>query len=317
MCLFISKAIYIPLIVIIAVIMIFLLLLLICFFKTFYSPSRKKENNIEYPLLNDDIYKPYHDVLISYLKQVNKMEYIDVYIKSFDGLILHGRFYRYSDDAPIELVFHGYRGSARRDLSGGVSRCFKLKHSILAVDNRASGYSQGHVISFGINESKDCLLWIDFILKNINKDAKIILGGISMGGAIVTMVGNKNLPSNVVGIVADCGYTSPKKIIEKVIKDMHLPVKIFYPLIKLSAKIFGNFDLEENSSIDSLKTCKVPVLFIHGTADSFVPYEMSVENYNACASKKKLVSFKDAGHGLCYMVDSNKYLKEIEGFFKI
>ena len=312
---FLSSYIYIPLIIILFIVVLFFILLLICFLKTFYSPSRTKTNKLEYPVLNESVYKPYHSLMIDYIKKANKLEYKDASIKSFDGLTLKGKFYKYSDNAVIEIIFHGYKGSAKRDLSGGIDRCFKLGHSVLIVDNRASGFSDGHVISFGINESKDCLRWIDYVINNIDKNAKIILAGISMGAATVMMVSNKELPQNVIGIVADCGYTSPKEIIKIVIKNMHLPVKLFYPLIKLSAKIFGRFNLEENCPIQALKNAKVPVFFIHGDEDAFIPFSMSKESYDACCTNKKIVKIAKAGHGLAYAVDPITYLKEMDDFF--
>ena len=115
---------------------------------------------------------------------------------------------------------------------------------------------------------------------------------------------------------ADCGYTSAKEIIKKVLRDMHLPADFFYPFVKLGAKIFGRFDLDSYSPIESMKKCKLPVIFIHGDADDFVPYSMSEENYAACAApEKRLVITKGAGHGLCLPIDPQGYLAHLSSFF--
>jgi len=119
----------------------------------------------------------------------------------------------------------------------------------------------------------------------------------------------------VVGVLADCGYTSPKEIIKKVIGDMHLPPNLAYPFVKLGAKIFGHFDLEANSPVEAMSRCQVPVIFFHGETDAFVPCEMSRKNYDACISRKKLVTIPNAGHGLAYMVDSERYLNELRDFY--
>ena len=157
--------------------------------------------------------------------------------------------------------------------------------------------------------------WLEYLSKRFGEDVKIILTGISMGASTVMMATKYQLPKTVVGVIADCGYTSPKEIIKTVIKQMKLPPNLAYPFVKLGAKIYGKFNLEESSPIEALKTCKVPVLFFHGDTDDYVPCEMSVKNYEACASRKKLVIIKGAGHGLAYVVDKEKYLKELKEFF--
>ena len=199
-------------------------------------------------------------------------------------------------------------------VSGGVERAFDVGHNALLIDHRASGLSDGHVITFGIKERDDCLRWIDFVIKQFGKDVEIILTGISMGAATVLMVSNENLPNNVKYILADCGYTSPKEIIYKVILDMKLPPKLVFPIIKLSARIFGGFNIDMYSAIESVKSTKLPIIFYHGTNDNFVPHYMSETLYNACISHKKLVLVDNAGHGLSYPVEKEKYISALVEF---
>ena len=288
---------------------------LICFLKIFYSsPKSRKKKDGEYSLQQDEIYKPYHKVMIDFIDRVRALPHEDVSIKSFDGLTLRGRYFEYAKNAPIEIIFHGYRGDSESDLSGGVFRCFALGRSVLLVDQRAGGTSDGKVITFGVNESKDCLPWINFVIENINKDAIIFLCGVSMGAATVLIASEQNLPKNVVAIMADCGYTSAKDIIKKVIKDMKLPANLLYPFAKLGAKMYGKFNLEENSPVQALKNSKLPVFLVHGDNDLFVPYEMSVKNFEVCQSPKQLATIEGAGHGLAYIVNPEKYLREMKSF---
>ena len=128
-----------------------------------------------------------------------------------------------------------------------------------------------------------------------------------MGAATVMITAGKDLPKNVVGVIADCGYTSAEDIIKIVIKNMHLPVKTTYPLIKLSAKVFGGFNLDDANPVKALKNCKIPVAFIHGDVDTFVPCNMSTQNYEACSSQKYLYVVQGADHGLSYLVDEKGY----------
>jgi fermentation-respiration switch protein FrsA (DUF1100 family) len=288
----------------------------ICFYKVFYISNKNKKFKEEYPIPEGEIYEPFRDKMIMFIKNAREMEHKELSIKSFDGLTLKGRYYEYSKDAPLEIMFHGYRGSAERDLSGGIYRCMKLGHSALVIDHRGSDTSDGNVITFGVNECRDALDWIHYVCQNICPEGKVIITGISMGAATVMMAASHSLPKNVVGVLADCGYSKGEDIIKKVMRDMRLPDGLLFPFVRLGGRIFGGFDIDLSSPIDSLKSCKLPVIFFHGDEDAFVPYEMSVENYNACSfPNKKLVTIRGAGHGLCYPVDPEKYLNEMREFF--
>lgn len=287
----------------------------ICFRMAFYVPKRSTEPTEEYPIPEGKIYEPYRDKMMGWMKETRALPSEEFTITSFDGLKLRGKYYEYAPDAVIEIMFHGYRGSAERDLCGGVQRCFKLGHSALIVDQRCSGNSEGHVITFGIREHRDCLAWVDHMLQRFGPDVKIILTGISMGASTVLMAGGTELPKNVIGILADCGYSSAREIIRVVIRQMGLPVGISYPFVKLGAKLYGHFDLEETSPTEMLQHCKVPVIFFHGEADDFVPCQMSRLNYEACSSRKQLVTIPGAGHGLSYPVAPELYLRSLREFF--
>lgn len=243
------------------------------------------------------------------------MPYTEISIKSFDGLTLKGKYYETKKGAPIELMFHGYRGSAERDLCGGIQRCFALERNVLIVDQRAHGSSGGNVITFGLKESLDVLSWVNEINSRFGADSKIILCGISMGAATVMMATAHPLPKNVIGALADCGYTSAKEIICRVIENMRLPSKILYPFVRLGAIIFGGFDPNKASPVKALKNCKIPIIFIHGDADNFVPCYMSEKNHAAVSSKKRILTVKNAGHGAAFLVDPEQYLETLKDFY--
>ena len=301
--------------IIFAVCFLLLIFMYILFRLIFYVPKRNPEAPVELILPSGKIYEPYWDIMRHWAEECRNTPHEVFHITSFDGLNLYGKYYECTPGAPIELMFHGYRGSAERDLSGGMYRCFQLGHNALIVDQRCAGRSDGNVITFGIFEHRDCLRWVDFMVSHFGPDVKIILTGISMGASTVLMAAGKPLPKNVVGVLADCGFSSPKEIIQKCAKDLHYPVKLIYPFIKLGAKIFGRFDLEEYSPMEAMKTCKVPVIFFHGEDDAFVPCYMSREMYEACTSPKKLVTIPGAGHGLVYLVDNQKYFESVVEFF--
>jgi len=301
--------------ILLAIIAAILLIAFICFYMAFFVPKHGPVAPDDYTIPDGEIYEPFREQMVAWMKEVRAMSHKDFFITSFDGLRLHGRFYEYAPDAPIELMFHGYRGNGDRDLCGGVQRCFSLGRSCLLVDQRGSGESQGNVITFGIKEHRDCLSWIDFMVAHFGADVRIILTGISMGASTVLMAAGSPLPSQVKGVLADCGFSSAKAIICKVIHQLKLPAPLIYPFVRLGARIFGGFDLEALSAAEAVKNATVPVIFFHGENDAFVPAQMSQENFHACGSRKMLVTTPGAGHGLCYPVDPEGYLAALQDFF--
>ncbi|MBQ8859066.1 MAG: alpha/beta hydrolase [Clostridia bacterium] len=287
----------------------------ICFYMVFYASPKSRIAKEEYPIPEGEIYEPYRAQMTEWMKAARAYPYREIEITSHDGLRLRGRYYEQEAGAPIELLMHGYRGSADRDLSGGVARCFSLGHNALIVDHRASGRSEGKVITFGILEHRDCLAWVDCILREIDPHARIILTGISMGAATVMIAAGEALPPNVVGVLADCGYTTAKEIICKVIAEMHLPPRLLYPFVRLGGRLFGGFDVDEKAPIEAMRRCRLPVIFFHGDTDDFVPCEMSHRNYEACTGEKRLVITPNAGHGLCYPADRETYANALREFF--
>lgn len=287
----------------------------VCYRMAFHvrREAPREEEPVQIP--EGKIYETYRDPMERWAMELRQMEYRELTVRSFDGLTLYAKLYEYAPGAPIELMFHGYRGTAERDLSGGVQRCFALGRSALLVDQRCSGKSGGHVITFGIREHRDCLAWVQRLREEFGPERKLILTGISMGAATVLMAAGKPLPENVVGVLADCGYSSPKEIICKVIRQMGLPVKLAYPFVRLGGRLYGGFDLESYSPLEAMKQATVPVIFVHGEADDFVPCQMSRQVYEACGSKKRLVTVPGAGHGLSYLVDPEGYLQALREFF--
>ena len=235
---------------------------LICFIKVFYSKPRKPLSQDEYELPPGREYVPFYPEIRSWIMDIKSKEREEISIKSFDGLTLRGYYYEYSPDSPIELLFHGYKGNAERDLNAGVERCAKLGRSCCLIDQRASGRSDGTVISFGINEKRDCLDWIDYITEKF-PGREIVIGGVSMGAATVMMAAGEGLPKHVVSVMADCGYTSQKDIIKKIVKEMHLPAtsKFFTFLlnnvlngISYTGPLSFQFEIRPTESVNSLLT---------------------------------------------------------------
>ena len=283
-----------------------------CFMLVFFA-SRKPQP--EFPVPPGPAYAPYRDVMIDGMKRMRAHPHEVFTITSHDGLTLSGRYFEYAPGAPMEIMFHGYRGTADRDLCVGMDRAFALGHSCLIVDQRTTGGSGGRLITFGLREYRDCLRWVDFAVDHFGPEVRIILTGISMGASTVLMAAGEPVPSNVVGVLADCGYTSARAIIQKVARQLHLPAWLMYPAIRFGALVFAGLDLEENSPIEAVRRIRVPVIFAHGEEDTLVPCSMSWENYEACTAPKRIFTAPGAGHGLCYLATGEDYIEALRTFW--
>lgn len=281
------------------------ILVVYCFCKCFYARNKKIPD--PYCNLHGEQYLAVKEKIFDCTRKMDQEPFEPVYITSFDGLKLFGRYYHHADGAPLKIIFHGYRGLALRDSSGGYTMAKKLGYNVIAVDQRAHGRSEGHVITFGIRERRDVLSWVEYANTRFGADTPIILSGVSMGAATVVMAATLPLPENVCCIFADCPYSTPRDIIRKVSDDIKIPAAFSYPFIRIAARLLGGFNLEETSSLDGVKNTSIPILLLHGEDDRFVPCDMSREihkNSNGCTT---LVTFPKAGHGLCYMIAPKEY----------
>lgn len=280
----------------------------------FYSPNIGVKN--PYAVPPGGQYEPVADQMLENIARVDALDFEQVYITSFDGLHLAARFYRLFDRGPVQILFHGYRGSALREFGNCYAIAQKFGFNVLLVDQRGHGKSEGHTITFGVRERHDCKAWAWYVHNRFGKDIPIILTGVSMGAATVLMASDLDLPPNVRGIWADCPYSSPKEILRAVCARMRLPVQTAYPLALFGALIYGHFCIWRSSAVKSVVRSKVPVLLVHGEEDKLVPNSMSRRIYEACGSDKMLLSVKGAGHGLSYLIDPQKYEEVLDQFFR-
>lgn len=239
----------------------------------------------------------------------------DVYLDSDDGLKLHGLWIPRVDAVGSILLFHGYRSCPQSDFSMVLDFYHRLGFNLLLADQRSHGKSEGKFITFGIWEHRDVLRWIQWHNASYGNQ-ELFLGGMSMGATTVLLAAGEDLPENVRGITADCGFTTPARIIGREIrKQTHLPPKPLLLLAEPFARLLGKFSLWEDSTVKAMKKCRVPVLMIHGTGDNFVPCDMSKEAYAACRAEKYLILVEGAGHGLSYVVDQPRCQSALEEFF--
>lgn len=278
-----------------------LLVSLFIFYLAFIRCRRLEKSTFVFKQL-----KPYQHHIDEGIQWFLSQNYQDVSIKSFDHLTLKGRFLKNINAIGTIILMHGHRGSSLRDFSVVFQFYYNLGYNILIPDQRAHGKSQGKFITWGIKEKYDCLAWINFVNQEIDKTSPIFLSGVSMGASTTLMTLSFDLPSNVKGIISDCGFTSPYKMLYAILRSVFILPPPILLLVGYYAKVFIGIDIKKESTLEALKLGKIPILFVHGADDRLVPSWMSIENFNAYQSNKELYVIDHADHGMSYLVAREK-----------
>lgn len=271
-----------------------------------FGVPKKREQKDIYMLPDDDQYRPGRAHMIELMDALMAVPYERVEITAADGTRLVGRYYAVEGANSLQIQMHGYRGSAIRDFCGGNKLAREMGQSTLLIDQRAHGESEGRTITFGVKEREDCLAWINYARETLCPGLPIFLSGVSMGAATVVMAAGMDLPDEVIGVIADCPYSSPREIIRLVSGRMGYPVDLCWPFIRLGAWIWGGFDPDAASPVGAAANSRVPILLIHGEDDRYVPCSMSMEIADA-NPLVELHTFPDAGHGLSFITDPERY----------
>ncbi|MBR4335058.1 MAG: alpha/beta hydrolase [Clostridia bacterium] len=240
-----------------------------------------------------------------------------VAIEGFDGTRLVGHYFRVDGAKRTVVAFHGWRSEWSRDFAMIYDFWFSNGCNVLFVEQRGQKGSSGDYMGFGLLERFDCQSWVNYLTERGDAVTPLYLAGVSMGAATVLMASGLNLPDCVHGILADCGFTSPYAIWKYVTeKNLHLPFTGFRARVAsdICRRKLNNSD-SRYSAEDALRCCRVPVLFVHGAADKFVPVTMTYKNYLACRSEKRLLIVPGADHGMSYLVERDRYEREVLDFF--
>ncbi|MBQ9279708.1 MAG: hypothetical protein IJ215_01485 [Clostridia bacterium] len=304
------------------IIALFLLMIyLLTTFIMFLLISRKSKKSLMAVIRNsvENSVKPFQEIIdIGHHWMEEKLEskeVEDVSITSHDGLKLHGILIQNPNAKGIMIECHGYRSTAKFDLFTSCHEYYDLGYSLLLIDERTSNMSEGKYITLGIRESEDIIQWCEYVNHRF-VGMPIILAGISMGASSVLMaVKDLGEDKNVKAVMADCGYVSAwDEVIYCLNHYFHLPGKCFIHMINFWCLVLAKFSLKEKNTIECIKDAKIPILFVHGEEDDYVPKENSFRNYEEYAGTKKLVLFPKANHGTSYLVDPKKYVKMVEEF---
>ena len=239
-----------------------------------------------------------------------------VAIRSHDNYVLRAHWYPAEGATRTVILVHGWHSHWYVDFSASAPFLHENACNLLLIDQRCHGESGGDLISYGITERYDVLSWIEWVEQN-HGGLPLYLCGISMGAATVLMTAGLPLAGRVQGILADCGYSTPQEIVsltlEKNIGGMTGPT---LAAINLNCKLREGFTLKDYTPIEAMTANEsVPCLFVHGDADTLVPWRMSLENYYACRAPKELLVVNGATHGMSFLVDPDRYKKKILDFF--
>ena len=282
-----------------------------------YACARRQDPNWDSEeALEKTKYREFASSIVRARQWLREHHAAEVSVRSFDGLTLRGQWVPAENAMATIILFHGYRSHHLQDFAEIYDYYRSLGLNLLLVRQRSQGKSEGKYITFGVKERRDVLSWIDFHNRTHGVD-NVYLGGMSMGASTVLFAAGEELPPNVRGITADCGFSSPAEILSHIIKkDFRLPPKLVLPLMEVWARVLGGFSFYECNSRDTLSRAKVPILFIHGKADEFVPFWMSEVGYAACASEKEIHLIDDAGHGRSYLHEPERLRNALADFFK-
>lgn len=239
----------------------------------------------------------------------------DVFTNSFDGLKLHAHeVVSNKNTHKWAVTVHGYMTDAF-SLSTKALHYYDIGYNILAVDLRGHGKSKGNYIGMGYHDAKDLIEWLKYIVSK-DSECEILVHGVSMGAATVMIASSQEeLPKNVKVIIEDCGYSSALEQFKYQLKKLfNVPSFPILNIANLIVKIKAGYYLNEACPIECVKNSKVPMMFVHGDDDTFVPFYMLDELYEACASEKKKLIIEGASHAHAESENPDKYWGEIDSF---
>ena len=296
-----------------AVILLFVLVVFYFFSLAFMRKSNANVDDMD-TTINESL-KPFSAVMEKGMDFIRNTPHEWLYTTAFDGVKLAGRYFDNNSSCTI-FLFHGYRSSGIHDFSCAVEMYYKMGFNIFLADQRAHGNSSGKLITFGVKESRDVVTWTELINEKFSP-SQVVISGISMGATTVLLSLYHNLPKNVVGVIADCGFTSPADIIEKVGRDSYkINAHFFIPFLDAACKLLGGFSIRGISTVEAVQKTQLPILLIHGKKDNFVPCEMSEQTFSKCKDNCRIFLSEEAGHGMSFLTDTEELLAELKSFLK-
>lgn len=248
-------------------------------------------------------------------EEFEKLPKEEIEIKSSEGLRLKGTFIEKNKDSrEVVIIVHGYTANYIWSLQF-IDMFFKEGFNVLLIDQRSHGRSEGKYATYGYYEKYDLNLWITWVRQRIGEDAVIGLHGQSMGGGTVLQYAAIN--KYVKFIIADCPYSDMRQLMKHHFNKLnHTSSFPFIYTTDIRLRRLAKFSMKDVSPINSIKDKEIPVLFIHGSKDNFVPTHMSQDMYEAKKGYKKILIVEEAVHANAYGTNKELYEKEVHNFLE-
>lgn len=274
--------------------------------------TRVSDDYIEKSFKEDKEYDGVREEILSCKKQLELLPHEDLFTYN-DNLKLHAVLYK-NNTEKLAVLMHGIHSSPYYNFSYIATKLYSLGYSILLVDQRSHGLSEGKYITFGILEQYDLLAWLDLIDKNLENIQEIIVYGISMGASTVGYASNKIHSDKVKALILDCGFTSFENMMKYNLKRTHTKDLGFSNYYRRTAKKLLGVNIKDNEVKNSLKNSKIKTLFIHGELDDVVPLSHTLKNYEETTSEKDLIIIKNAKHTTSSIIGKEDFWKKFFEF---
>ena len=301
---------------------IILIIVLVILFIPYYILSIITYKNliprgVEKPLNECDLtntqYKPYISNLYSDMDYMQKRDFEEINIKSFDGINLKANYYNYNKNKTAILI-HGYKATPLNNFSTIGKYLIDMGYNLLMIYQRTHGKSDGKYITFSKKEGLDLLEWIKYT-DNSNID-EILLYGISMGSSTLMSISDKIISNKIKLLVFESGFIKMNRMIKDSLKRKNKLLLLFYPLVKIHALVFAHFRISGFDISKRLKNCNYKALFIHGKEDRLIKYSDTVHAYNNKLDNKELLLIDGAGHNMCNLYNKEAIEEKIKEMTK-
>ncbi len=248
-------------------------------------------------------------------KPFRELPFESANIISFDGLRLHADFLRGEPGTKVTMIFcHGYKSEAAFDFAAMYDFYRSLGYNLVYLNMRAHGKSGGKYIGFGVLDRFDVQSWAKKVAE-LFPNTSIFLHGMSMGAASILQSADLELDPAVCGIIADCGFSSTNEVFRNLVGGLyHLPATPFVDIFEAVNRMTAGYGFSDADSVRSMEKSRLPLAYICGDCDRYVPLDMAMRIYNACVQDKVLLIAEGAGHAASFMTENEKYRNLITEF---